>query len=182
MSTVIGLFENLNQVEGAIYALKQAGIKSNDISQLGKEHITEEADQATRHTRAGRLFGTFGVIVGGYLGMAAIAGGSELFSYLSGTTINFLGIVLVLFVGAVVGALAGVLIGTKALPSILHRFGVLEDSKSSTEGHLNRNGHLVMVNTDEANATMVEKIMISKEVVKIETQRGAAPTLSPSTI
>ncbi|HMQ54985.1 MAG TPA: hypothetical protein PKE64_21575 [Anaerolineae bacterium] len=168
MNTIVGLFEDPNHVVSVVDALKQAGINAKDIRPLGKEYITEEADRAALHKRASDLSGIFGVLVGGFAGMAISAAVASVLSFLTGSVLGSIGIELVLILGAAVGASLGAFLGVSFAPSLMVKFNLLDHGKPSPTAHLIRNGFLVAVNANETNRDIVTKIMRKKEAIRVE--------------
>lgn len=164
MRTVTGLFDTYEHAANAVHALKDAGIKSTDISFIANSpEDIEEADAigegATTGAELGAVLGGAGGLLAG-LGILAIPGlgpvvaGGWLFAAAMGAVAGA-------GVGAATGGLVGALTGAGVPESDAHVYA---------EG-LRRGGALVTARVDETRAETAAAILRDAEGVDIAVRR-----------
>lgn len=141
--SVIGLFDNRKQLEGAIDGLRTEGFRESDISALLPDAQSTKEVAHEKHTKApegaavggaagGVLGGTLGLLVG--IGALAIPGlgpfiaAGPIMATLAGAG-----------VGGAVGSLTGALVG----------LGIPEYEAKRYESFLNKGGSLLAVHADD---------------------------------
>ena len=164
MRTVTGLFDTYAHATSAVHALRDAGIKSTDISFIANspadiEHVDAVGDGATTGAELGAVLGGAGGLLAG-LGILAIPGlgpvlaGGWLFATAMGAV-----------AGAGLGAATGGLVGA------LTHAGVPEsDAHVYAEG-VRRGGALVTARVDDAHVEMAETILRDANGIDISERR-----------
>ncbi|HEY9010356.1 MAG TPA: hypothetical protein VIN06_05015 [Devosia sp.] len=164
MRTVTGLFDTYEHAANAVHALKDAGIKSTDISFIANspEEIVETdaiGEGATTGAELGAVLGGAGGLLAG-LGILAIPGlgpvvaGGWLFAAAMGAVAGA-------GVGAATGGIVGALTGAGVPESDAHVYA---------EG-LKRGGALVTARVDESRAEIAATILRDAEGVDIAIRR-----------
>jgi hypothetical protein len=164
MRTVTGLFDTYQHARNAVHALKDAGIKSADISFVSSspEDIAETdaiGDGATTGAEVGAVLGGAGGLLAG-LGLLAIPGIGPVVA--SGW----------LFAAAM-GALAGAGVGaaTGGVVGALTGAGVSEEDAHFYAEGLRRGGTIVTTRVDEDHADMAHNILRDAGGVDIHERR-----------
>lgn len=164
-TTVVGLFKDICEVDGAIKALKNQGFDLTHISlKSGGEVISTniEADAASRELAAGITNGAItgaalGVLVGTIWGLASIPTPGDN----PGIALEALR-TLVTFVAA--GALVGAIVGSFLLASLV-KLGLATDRTAPITG-FRQKGVLVAVQTPEERVTEVKTVLHEANAVE----------------
>jgi len=164
MPTVTGLFDTYAHAASAVHALKDAGIKSTDISFIANspadiERTDAVGEGATTGAELGAVLGGAGGLIAG-LGLLAIPGLGPVIAsgWLFATAI-----------GAVAGAGLGA--ATGGLVAALTHAGVPEsDAHVYAEG-VRRGGALVTARVDEAHVETAETILRDGNGIDISERR-----------
>lgn len=165
-TTVVGLFKDIHEVEGAIKALKNQGFDLNHISlKAGGKVISRdlEADAANRELAAGITNGAItgaalGVLVGTIWGLASI----PLPGTNPGITLEALRTLLTFVVaGAAIGAIAGSFLLTS-----LVKLGLATEKGPLYITGFRQKGVLVAVQTPEERVSEVKTVLHEANAVE----------------
>jgi hypothetical protein len=164
MRTVTGLFDTYAHAGDAVHALKEAGIKSADISLIANspaeiEEVDAIGDGATTGAELGAVFGGAGGLLAG-LGLLALPGLGPVVAsgWLFATA---MGAVAGAGVGAATGGVIGALTGAGVPESDAHVYA---------EG-IKRGGALVTARVDEARADLAASILRNANGIDIADRR-----------
>lgn len=164
MRTITGLFDTYEHAANAVHALRDAGIKSTDISFIANspediEAVDAIGDGATTGAELGAVLGGAGGLLAG-LGLLAIPGLGPVVAsgWLFATA---MGAVAGAGLGAATGGIVGALTGAGVPEADAHVFA---------EG-LRRGGALVTARVDEAHAEAATAILQSADGVDVADRR-----------
>ncbi|HBN94742.1 MAG TPA: hypothetical protein DDZ66_00450 [Firmicutes bacterium] len=175
LSTVIGVFRDINTAEDAVKALRNKGFRDNEISILAKDSQGQGKGQRqgmSRDMETGSDFGGADSIADGTTWGGALGGVAGLLAGVGALAIPGIGPIVA------AGPLAGVLSGavTGGVAGGLIDLGIPEERGRQYEQNLKQGGILAVIETSEDKVNDASSILRQNGAKDVESHGGGEST------
>ncbi len=171
MSTVIGVFRDINTAENAVKALRDKGFRDNEISIVAKNSENGQDQNMSQDMEVGSDFGSDSIADGTTWG-GALGGVAGLLAGVGALAIPGIGPIIA------AGPLAGVLSGavTGGVAGGLIDLGIPEERGRQYEEDLKQGGILAVIETSEDKVNDASSILRQNGAKDVEAHGGGEST------